>query len=248
MSDALAGTRVVVIGGSEGIGLAVAQGALAGGAAVVVASRSAEKLAKARALLVAETGPGGAARVATQVLDITDEIAVEAAFAGIGAFDHLVISAVTPAFAPLQQMSNAAAERVLATKFWGTFWAVKYGSQRIAPTGSITLYGGLAAHRTGPGEAVLAFAQGGMEAFARALAVELAPVRVNCVCPGVTVTPLWDAFDPALRDAIYEETRASLPARRIADPADAAEPALYLMRSRFTTGEVIVVDGGARLV
>ena len=89
---------------------------------------------------------------------------------------------------------------------------------------------------------------GGTEAFARALAVELAPVRVNCVCPGVTVTPLWDAFDPALRDAIYEETRASLPARRVAAAADAAEPALYLMRNRFTTGEVIVVDGGARLV
>lgn len=245
MSGGLAGQKVVVIGGSEGIGLAVAEAALVDGAAVVVASRSPEKLGRAREALHRAVP---AATVETAALDVTDEAGVERLFEQVGDYHHLVVSAVQPAFAPLQEITNGAAERVLSVKFWGTFFAVKHGSRRIAQNGSITLYGGLAAHRAGPGESVLAFAQGGTEAFARALAVELAPVRVNCVCPGVTVTPLWDAVDPAVRDAIYAETRAHLPARRIADAADAAEPALYLMRNRFTTGEVIVVDGGARLV
>ena len=156
--------------------------------------------------------------------------------------------AVTPAFGPLAEMTNEAAERILSVKFWGTFWAVKHAAPHIAQHGSITLYGGLAAHRSGMGEAVLAFAQGGTEAFTRALAVELAPVRVNCVCPGITVTPLWEIVPAGIRSHIWDEAREKLPARCIADPADAAEPALYLMRNRFTTGETIVIDGGARLV
>lgn len=245
MGSPLAGQRIVVIGGSEGIGLAVAQGALADGAAVVVASRSEAKLAAAQAALLA-AAPGGS--VEAVQLDLTDEPAVEAFFERIGAYDHLVVCAVAPAFAPLQQVTNADAERILSVKFWGTFWAAKHGSRRIAPTGSITLYGGLAAHRAGHGESVLAFAQGGTEAFARALAGELAPVRVNCVCPGITVTPLWEIVPEGVRGDIWADAREKLPARRIADAADAAEPALYFMRNRFTTGETIVIDGGARLV
>ena len=247
MSGALAGQKVVVLGGSEGIGLAVAQGALAEGAAVVVASRSAGKLARAQEQLAAGA-PAGAPAVEARQADLTSEASVEELFAAVGAYDHLVVCAVAPAFAPLQQMANADAERILSVKFWGAFWAAKHGSRQIAPSGSITLYGGLAAHRAGMGEAVLAFAQGGTEAFARALAAELAPVRVNCVCPGITVTPLWDIVPGDVRDAIWDEAREKLPARRIADAADAAEPALYLMRNRFTTGETIVIDGGARLV
>lgn len=242
----LAGQRVVVIGGSEGIGLAVAEGALRDGAEVVLASRSAEKLARAQAAL--HGAVPGAAAVSTHPTDIADEAAVEALFAAVGPYDHLVVCAVLPAFAPLHEVDNASAERVLSVKFWGTFWAAKHGSRRIAPTGSITLYGGMAAHRAGVGESILAFAQGGTEAFTRALALELAPVRVNCVCPGVTETPLWDTVDAGLRDAIWAEQRERLPVRRIADAHDAAEPALYLMRNRFTTGEVLVIDGGARLV
>lgn len=245
MSGTLAGQRVVVLGGSEGIGLAVAQGALAKGAAVVVASRSGEKLARAREQLGASTLAG---RVETRQVDLTREESVVELFAAVGAYDHLVVCAVAPAFAPLQEVSNADAERILSVKFWGAFWAAKHGSRQIAPSGSITLYGGLAAHRAGVGEAVLAFAQGGTEAFARALATELAPVRVNCVCPGITVTPLWEIVPGDVRGAIWDEAREKLPARRIADAADAAEPALYLMRNRFTTGETIVIDGGARLV
>lgn len=236
----LDGQRVVVLGGSEGIGLAVAEGAVAQGASVVVASRSAEKVARAQDRL----GPAAEGRV----LDLTDEAAVAAFFDALGAFDHLVVCAVTPAFGRLVDLPNEAAERILSVKFWGAFWAVKHAARHIAERGSITLYGGLAAHRSGSGEAVLAFAQGGTEAFARALAVELAPVRVNCVCPGITVTPLWEIVPDGIRHSIWDEARATLPARCIADAADAAEPALYLMRNRFTTGETIVVDGGARLV
>lgn len=236
----LSGKRVVVIGGSEGIGLATAQAAAAAGAAVVIASRSQVKLARATAAL------GGNA-VAVQV-DLAREEDVQQLFATVGAFDHLVVTAVQVALKPVLDLTTDEAQRTIGVKFWGPFFAVKHGSPLIAHDGSITLFGGAAAHKPEVGGAVLAFANAGIEGFVRALAVELAPVRVNCVCPGVVDTPAWAGLPAERKEAIFDQLRRTLPARRIGEPSDLAEAALFCMSNRFLTGTALCLDGGATLV
>lgn len=238
--SALAGRRVVVIGGSEGIGLATAAAAAAEGAEVVVASRSPEKLEAA----VAALGHGARGLVT----DIGVEDDVRALFAGVGGFDHLVVTALDVALKPLRELGADEAARTIAVKFWGAFFAVKHGLPGIAADGSITLFGGAAAHKPEPGGSVLAFANAGVEGFVRSLAVELAPLRVNCVCPGPVDTPVWGSLPPGRKEAIFEQFRRTLPARRIGAPEDAAGAALFCMTNRFLTGAAIRLDGGATLV
>lgn len=236
----LAGKRVIVIGGSEGIGLATARAAVAAGAAVVIASRSQLKLARATAAL------GGNAR-AVQT-DLAREEDVQRLFADVGAFDHLVVTAVQVAMKPVRDLTADDAQRTIGVKFWGPFFAVKHGSPHIAHDGSITLFGGTAAHKPEAGGAVLAFANAGVEGFVRALAVELAPVRVNCVCPGVVDTPAWAGLPPDRREAIFDQLRRTLPARRIGEADDLAAAALFCMSNRYLTGTALRLDGGGTLV
>lgn len=236
----LAGRRVVVIGGSEGIGLATAQLAAAAGAEVIVASRSPKKLEAA----VAAIGYG-ARGLAT---DIGREEDVRALFAGVGSFDHLVVTAVQVAMKPISELGADEAARTIDVKFWGPFFAVKHGSPRIASDGSITLFGGTAAHKPEAGGAVLAFANAGVEGFVRSLAVELAPLRVNCVCPGPVDTPVWGTLPAGQKEAIFEQFRKTLPARRVGTPEDIAAAALFCMTNRFLTGGALRLDGGATLV
>jgi NAD(P)-dependent dehydrogenase (short-subunit alcohol dehydrogenase family) len=87
-----------------------------------------------------------------------------------------------------------------------------------------------------------------MEALTRALAVELAPIRVNAVCPGVVKTELWRGMTEADREAMYRDVGQKLPVGRVGEAEDLAETYLYLMREAYSTGQVIVVDGGAVLV
>ena len=236
----LDGKRVVVIGGSEGIGLATARAAIAAGATAVIASRSQVKLARATAEL------GGAASAIPT--DLAREEDVQQLFAAVGAFDHLVITAIQAALKPVRELTAEEAQRTIGVKFWGPFFAVKHGSPQIARDGSITLFGGAAAHKPEAGGAVLAFANAGVEGFVRALAVELAPVRVNCVCPGVVDTPAWAGLTPERREAIFDQLRRTLPARRIGEADDLAAAALFCMSNRFLTGTALRLDGGATLV
>ena len=238
--SSLEGKRVVVIGGSEGIGLATARAAVAAGATVVIASRSQVKLARATAAL------GGAASAVPT--DLAREEDVQRLFAAVGAVDHLVITAIQAALKPVHDLTTDEAQRTIGVKFWGPFFAVKHGSPQIARDGSITLFGGAAAHKPEAGGAVLAFANAGVEGFVRALAVELAPVRVNCVCPGVVDTPAWAGLPPERREAIFDQLRRTLPARRIGDADDLAAAALFCMSNRFLTGTALRLDGGATLV
>ncbi|KUN03406.1 short-chain dehydrogenase [Streptomyces yokosukanensis] len=237
----LQGQRVVVIGGTSGIGLAVAEGAAREGAEVVVASRRQESVDAALKRL-----PEGSEGYP---LDATDEDAVRGFFGRIGAFDHLVYTAGDSLLLKsLAETSLEQARRLLDTRLWGAYTAVKYGAGSIRPAGSVVLTTGTAGRRPLPGSSAVSALCGAMESLTRALAVELAPVRVNVVSPGVVRTELWREVAEADREALFRSSAESLPVGRVGEPADVAEAFLYLMRGGYSTGSTVVVDGGGTLV
>ena len=237
----LSGKRVVILGGTSGIGLATAKAAEREGAAVVIASSRRERLDRALAAL--RSGAEG------EVVDVADETQVRALFERIGAFDHLVFTAgESLQLEPLAAMQVERARGFVNVRFWGAFMAAKYGSPHIRPGGSITLTNGIAGLRPRKGWTVAASICGAMEALTRALAVELAPIRVNAVCPGTVRTELWSGMTESARETMYRDAAQRLPVGRVGEADDLAETYLYLMREGFSTGQVLVVDGGAVLV
>ncbi|WP_046730191.1 SDR family oxidoreductase [Streptomyces humi] len=237
----LQGQRVVVIGGTSGIGLAVAGGAAREGARVVVASRRRENVDAALKVLP-EGAEGG-------VLDAGDEEAVRGFFAGVGAYDHLVYTAGDALLLETVAATDLAAARsFLDTRLWGAYTAVKLGAGSIRPGGSVVLTTGTAGRRPLPGSSVASALCGAMESLTRALAVELAPLRVNVVSPGIVRTELWRELPEADREGLFRASAGSLPVGRVGEPADVAEAYLYLMRGGYSTGSVVVVDGGGTLV
>jgi NAD(P)-dependent dehydrogenase (short-subunit alcohol dehydrogenase family) len=237
----LDGQRIVILGGTSGIGLATAQAAAAEGARVVIASSSQGKVKEALATL--PPGAGGHA------LDVTDEQAVKAFFAGLGLFDHLVFTAgETLRLGRLADTDMVAARSFFGVRYWGAYMAAKYGSGGVRSGGSIVLTSGLAGKRPHAGWSLGASICAAMEGLTRALAVELAPIRVNIVSPGVVRSPLWANMTAADRDALYQRSAARLPVGHVGEVEEIAEAYLYLMRQTYTTGQVLRVDGGGTLV
>jgi NAD(P)-dependent dehydrogenase (short-subunit alcohol dehydrogenase family) len=237
----LSGKRVVVLGGTSGIGLAVAEAAAREGARPVVVSR---ELARVEATVAGL--PAGAEGFA---VDVTDEAAVTDLFEQIGPFDHLVFTAGEALqLGPVVEMSLAAGRQFFETRYWGAVAAAKHGAPLIRPGGSIVFSSGSAGLRPQPGWALGASICMAMEGLTRALAVELAPIRVNLVTPGFVRTPLWRDISEADREAMYAAAGARLPVGRVGEAAEVAETYLFLMRQGFATGQSFVVDGGGVLV
>jgi NAD(P)-dependent dehydrogenase (short-subunit alcohol dehydrogenase family) len=236
----LNGKRIVVLGGSSGIGLATAQAAAREGASVVIASSNPARVNEAVSQVPDAEG---------HAVDLTDPAAVEAVFARIGAFDHLVFTAGESLLLnPLASTDLATARRFFDLRYWGAWLAAKYGSPNIRPGGSIVFTSGLAGQRPAAGWALGSSICSAMEGLTRALAVELAPLRVNIVCPGVVKTPLWGNMAEADRAALYRQMGDKLLVGHAGEPEEIAEAYLYLMRQTYGTGQVIVVDGGGALV
>jgi len=183
------------------------------------------------------------------VVDLTDEQQVSALFDKIGAFDHLVYTAgdwlLIGDFATL---SLEDARRAFDVRYWGAVTAVKYATPFIRKGGSIVLTTGIASARPFKGWVVPASILGAMESLTRALAVELAPIRVNIVSPGVVKTAMWDELPEADREGLYRDVGAKLLVGRVGEADEVAETFLYLMRQDFSTGQVVTVDGGGVLV
>jgi len=233
--------RIVILGGTSGIGLAIAQAAACADAAVVVASSRQHSVDDALASL--PTGAEG------HTVDLSSEEQVRDLFERIGAFDHVVFTAgESLQLGELAETELDKARQAFNLRFWGAFAAAKYASKRIRPGGSIVLTTGIASLRPRKGWTVAASICGAMDAFTRALAIELAPIRVNAVSPGVVRTALWSNMTEADRDAMYRGMGAVLPVGRVGEASDIAQAYLYLMREGFSTGQVIVVDGGTVLV
>jgi NAD(P)-dependent dehydrogenase (short-subunit alcohol dehydrogenase family) len=241
MSGRLLGQRVIVLGASSGIGLAVAREALREEAEVVIVSSQLPRIEKALAAL----GP----KAQGCALNLLDEAEVERFFNTIGDFDHLVYTAGdTLRLAQLADADLAEARSAYELRYWGALAAAKYGARRVRPGGSITFTTGIAAARPRAGWALVASVCGAVEALTRALAVELAPVRVNAVSPGLVATNLWEGMSGQARQQMYADAADALPVGRVGSAEDVATAYLFLMCSGFATGQTHVVDGGALLV
>jgi NAD(P)-dependent dehydrogenase (short-subunit alcohol dehydrogenase family) len=239
--NGLQNKRVVILGGSSGIGLAVAEQVASQGAKVVVASSNAERLQKAIKSI------GGEAQ--GQVVDVSDERALENFFTKLGPFDHLVFTAGDSlSVQDLATTNLTEARRAFELRYWSALAAVKYGSSQIRKGGSIVLTTGVAGQRPHKGWVVVASVCGTIEALTRALAIELAPIRVNAVSPGVLRTNLWQNMHADQREQLYESVGKSLPVGRVGEADDVAQAYLFLMQEGFSTGQTVVVDGGTVLV
>jgi NAD(P)-dependent dehydrogenase (short-subunit alcohol dehydrogenase family) len=243
MTTALNGKTVVVIGGSSGIGYAVAKAALAEGANVIVGSSNAANVEAA----VSRLGEGAEG----SALDVRSEAEVAAFFERVGALDHLVYTAGDwgsfRAPRAMVDLDLSQANDVFAVRFWGAVAAVKHAAGRIAQDGSITLTDGLVAHRPRKGAPLSTAMAGAIEHLTQGLALDLAPVRVNAVCPGLILTDVWNSIPAENRQAQLMQMTERQPLARPGDPAEAAEAYLYLMRGGYTTGQVLMVDGGRAL-
>ena len=236
----LAHSTVVILGGSSGIGLATAKAAKAEGARVVATGRSADRLKSAQALLGAEAR--------TVVLDVADEAGTRALFEELDRVDHVFITAGIVVLDSGLAPDSVSLRPALDTRFWGAFAAAKYGAAKMRGGGSITFMSGTTARRPLKGAAVATASCGAVEAFARALAVDWAPTRVNTIQPGYVDTPMLDELLGEARNAIKAEAGAHLPVKRIGRPEEIADAVLFLMKNGYVNGITLTIDGGGLLV
>jgi NAD(P)-dependent dehydrogenase (short-subunit alcohol dehydrogenase family) len=242
-----AGGTIVVIGGSSGIGLAVARRSLDDGATVVIAGRSQRRLDTARADL-ARTGPP-AGRLSAYPVDIGDPAQVAALFERVGTLAHLVVTAADLPYGPVVSLSEDSMVRAVRSKILGPLFAAQQAAPRITKPGSITFTSGVAASRPAPGGALAATVNGALESMVLALALELAPIRVNAVSPGWVDTPVWDQLaTPDVKNARMADLAARLPARRLGRPEDIANAVAFLIADAFVTGTVLHAEGAQVLV
>ncbi|MGF7237976.1 MAG: SDR family oxidoreductase [Frankia sp.] len=240
--------RVVIIGGSSGLGLGLARALLDSSTEVTIVGRSPDRLAAARRELTVGNRTGDL--IHTVQADISREQDVARLFADIGTISHIVTTAAdgTSATGPIERVTMRGARGFLDTKVIGPWLVAKYGAQHLTSGGSITFTSGIAAYRPTVSGAIVAAANGALESLAYALALELAPIRVNVVSPGWVDTPVWDTLAGVDRTAAFEAMAKRLPVGRIGTPVDLAHAYLSAIRNGFITGSVLHVDGGQRLV
>jgi NAD(P)-dependent dehydrogenase (short-subunit alcohol dehydrogenase family) len=229
----LAGKKVVVVGGSSGIGLSTAELAKQQGAEIVIASRNVERLN-------AVAGKLGATAIAA---DVTSDESIESLFRKCGPVDHVVVTAAQLRTGPFKTVAMEDVRATMEGKFWGA-WRVARSAE-IRPGGSLTLVSGYLSIRPRPSAAIVGAANGALESLARSLALELAPVRVNAVSPGIIDTPIRAAMPEEARRDMLAKAAAALPVGRVGTGEDIARQILAFMTIGFMTGSIVYLDGGA---
>ncbi|POZ62231.1 SDR family oxidoreductase [Chromobacterium alticapitis] len=228
--DSLRQKTVAVLGGTSGIGRAVALAAAEAGAQVYVLGRS-----------IAQAGPWQSLHA-----DVADLDGLRQTFAAIGGIDHLVLTAGARVGSPkLADATRDDFRQVFEVKLFGNLLAVQQALPYLSADASITFTSGLLARKYGAGGLLKSTVNAALEAATRNLAKELAPRRVNAVSPGVVDTELWG--EAASRQATLARIASGLPLGRVGRPQDLAQAYLFAMGNAFLTGAVLDVDGGGLL-
>ncbi|WP_301125202.1 SDR family NAD(P)-dependent oxidoreductase [Streptomyces cacaoi] len=247
LPESLAGTTVLIAGGSSGIGLAAGTLLRRVGARVVLIGRDPDRLASA-AERVREAGPAGEDDAVLGVAgDAGDERTLTDAFDAAGRVDHVYVTAGGHAApGPLGELSDEGIRGAVAGGVGRTFAVARAAAKRLPAGGSLTLSSGVLVARPVPGLSVTLATGGAGEALTRALAVELAPARqrVNAVRYGAIDTPLMRSLPGLQTDEAVAAAGASVPLGRYGTPEEAAAAALFLMANPYITGQIITVDGG----
>lgn len=228
----LDGKRVLIIGATQGIGRALATLVAKDGAELIVASRNAGRVTQVAQDLGAKP----------LVIDLNDAASIGAGMKAAGKLDYLAIPGSDVVFGSFRDLSIADAMSSMLSKFWGPYQAVK--AAEMAQRGSVVLFSGNASRKPF-GAAALTAINSAVEGLCRGLAHELAPVRVNTICPGLVDTEMWERVSTAQRAEMMEAARKRLPARHVADAMDIAELTVAVMTNRYMTGAVVDIDGGA---
>lgn len=240
MGTSLEGASVVVMGASSGLGLATAVAAQAAGADVTIAARDPERLEHARVTV------GGDTRAVS--LDAADAEAVAGLFAGLERVDHVASFVGEQPHAPIADTGYDFYQRAIDARLWAARNVCAAAAPRMSDGGSFTFCSGVSAWRPRANRSIGAAATAAVESFSRAMAVELAPIRVNTICPGAFDTPVLDrAFGEHKLDALAPYL-SQLPVGRLGRPEEVADAVLFLMGNGYVTGTVLHIDGGALLV
>ena len=236
--------QVVVVGGSSGMGLALCARLMRMGAKVLVVGRSPQKLEAARERLRQFGEPRLLAA------DVTREDEVRRLFEESGQVNHLVCTAadIRGAYALLPDLETEALDRAIRSKVVAPVLLAKHGARRMPDHGSITLTSGIAAYRPRPKGVAVAAINAALEGAVRAMAVELAPLRINAVSPGWVRTPIWNDVAGADSEQLLTSMAAQLPVGRVGTADDIADAIVFLLGNGYTTGTVLHVEGGHRLV
>ncbi|ASU33353.1 SDR family oxidoreductase [Mucilaginibacter xinganensis] len=237
----LAGKKVIILGGSSGLGLATAKAAGDEGANVVIVSSNRARIDKA----LTELPPASEG----YAVDFSNVQHICAFFEKVGNFDHMVYTAGENITSDIVHDTDIEkAKDFFTIRFWGAFAAIKYGAPHINEGGSITLMSGSFGQRPSKGYSLGATICGAMDAFTRAMAIELAPIRVNNIAAGVIKTNLWNNLPEADREGFYNYLQSTLLLKRVGEAEDIAQAFVYLMKQPYTTGQSLITDGGAALV
>jgi NAD(P)-dependent dehydrogenase (short-subunit alcohol dehydrogenase family) len=250
MVNILANQTVVIIGGTSGVGFGVAKHVLqATEAKVVIASSSPTRVEKALSALPADRAKG-------YVLDVSDkenlESAVTAFYDKIGAFDHLVFTAGDGFnFMTIDQYTRDVAEKIFNIRYWGLLECIKHAVPRMPKSrfSSITFTSATMVHRPSPGWVLVGSGvTGALDSLGRGLAIDLAPIRVNCVLLGIVDTELWGWLEKDARAGFFEDASKKNPTGTVGTADEVAEVYAYLMKCAYVTGQSLTVDGGKTLV
>lgn len=232
--------KVAVIGGSSGMGLAIAKQAVSDGFEVVIASRNIEKLNMALSQIDGRYA-------SAEPVNITDESSIESLFRKIGNFDHLVITGSEVIFGDFQTMSIEDMQSSFNSKLFGAIKAIRIARKYISESGSITLFSGSASTRPEKGTEIISALNAAIDGLSRSLAVNLVPIRVNTISPGLIDTPVYNAMTSDDKKKFFKDFTKDLPIPNEGHVDDVAKAALYLIKTRYATGSIVSVDGGHAL-
>ena len=238
MKNRFTDKKILIIGGSSGIGEATARAFAEAGGHVTIASRNMPKLQAAATRIGLD--------IEVAELNTTNDESVQRFFEGASGFDHVVVSAAQTTSGPVREMALEDARQAMNSKFWGAYNVARHA--RINEGGSLTFVSGFLSVR--PSKPVLQGAiNAAIESLSRGLALELASsnVRVNTVSPGLIATPLWDTLESSARQSMYEKAASTLPARTMGLPEHVADAILYVAGNPYATGSTVLIDGGGAI-